>query len=110
LLSFSLGISSLAAVEPIEDIHGNVVFVYTMEEHKNVGLAIEELNQWRESWPQFQFNYNTVLDNHDIWKSQYSDEADENYDLRVQRNVMIGITGVTLTSIIVSFLFEYMGN
>ncbi len=92
-MSFSLGINSLIAIEPIEDIHGNVVFIYTEEEHKNVGIALEELKQWRDMWPQFQFNYNTVLDSHDIWKTNYTEEAAKNYDLRFQRNVMIGITG-----------------
>ena len=106
LMSFSLGISSLSAVEPIEDIHGNVVYVYTEEEHRNVIAGFEEVKQWRTMWPQFQFNYSAIADSADIWKNNYSKEAAANFNLKVQRNVMAGISLVTLGTFIVYFLFN----
>lgn len=111
LVSFSLGISTLGAVEAIEDIHGNVVFVYTEAEHQNVRALVEEVSQWREAWPQFQFNYQAIIDSNNIWKTNYSEEAAKNYDLRVQRNVMVGVTGgLTLAGIIVSVVYLVFGK
>lgn len=104
LMSFSLGINSLMAVSPIEDIHGNIAFVYTEEEHRNVVVGFEELKQWRKTWPQFQSNYNTLADSRDIWKENYSTEVSKNYDLRVQRNVMLVITGSTIGGLIISLI------
>ena len=109
-ISFFLGISSLGAVEAIEDIHGNVVFVYTEAEHANVRVLVEEITQWREVWPQFQYNYNAVVDNHDIWKTNYTNETAKNWDLRFQRNVMVGITGITIVSVVASILLGLLGE
>jgi len=109
-MSFSLGISSLIAAEPIEDIHGNVVYVYSEQEHRYVIAGLEELQQWREAWPQSQVNYNTVLDSSNIWKENYSNEADKNYDLRFQRNVMVATTGLTITGVVLSILMGLFGK
>ena len=105
LMIFSLGISPLVAAEPISDIHGNTVFVYTEMEHQNIIVALEELKQWRTLWPQFQVNYNTLLDSNTVWKTNYNEEAAANYDLRVQRNVMVGVSGVLITVITVVLAF-----
>lgn len=110
LVSFFLGISSLGAVEAIEDIHGNIVFVYTEAEHQNVRVLVEEVSQWREMWPQFQFNYNAVVDSHDIWKGNYVTEKDKNYDLRFQRNAMIVVTGSTIGGLIITLLLGFVGK
>lgn len=109
-MSFSLGISSLIAVEMIEDIHGNVVYIYTQQEHQNVGVGLEELRQWRTMWPQFEFNYNSVVDAHDMWKKTYDEKAEQNYDLRFQRNLMLGVTGFTISGLITALLIGLVGN
>ena len=111
LMSFSLGISPLVAAEPIEDIHGNVVYVYSEQEHRYVIAGLEELQQWREAWPQFQVNYNNLMDSNNIWKENYAKEADKNYDLRLQRNVMVGLTGgLTLGGIIITAVYFLFGS
>ena len=107
LMSFSLGISSLWAVQPIEDIHGNIVFVYTEAEHQNVMVALEEVKQWRQFYPLYVADYQTIMDSTEIWKTNYAKVAAENQDLKVQRNIMFGITGsLTISGIVTVVLIS----
>ena len=106
LMSFSLALSPLIAVESIDSVDHGVVFIYTQEEHQNVILGFEELKEWRILWPQTEINYNTLLDSNNVWKENYNKEAAANYDLRFQRNVMVGISGglTVVITIVLSIL------
>ena len=104
-MSCSLTVSALYAPNQTEDEEGNILFTYTVEEQQNLILAFEELKQWREIWPQYELNYNNAIDSGNIWRNNYVKESAMNYDLRFQRNVMIGISGalVIVTTVILSF-------
>ena len=105
LMSCSLTVSALYAPNRTEDEEGNTLFTYTVEEQQNLILAFEELKQWREIWPQYELNYNNAIDSGNIWRNNYIKESAMNYDLRFQRNVMIGISGalVIVTTVVLSF-------
>ena len=106
LMSFSLTLNPLIAVESIDSVDHGVVFIYTEAEHRNVIAGFEEIKLWRNGWAQYETNYNTLLDSHNVWKENYDKEAAANYDLRFQRNVMVGISGglTVVITIVLSIL------
>lgn len=112
LMSCSLLISPLMGVEYFEGPTqitvdpGEIIYIYTQEEQDLIGASLQELTEWRTKWPQVQMNYENVIDSNEIWRTNYSKSQAANYDLRVQRNVSLGVSGVTIVLFIAYFLFN----